>query len=80
MEPETIKVKPWGDGQGDFVVINKDDFNPQVQELFDDGSKKDLTVAQLRDALTAKGIAIPDGAKKSDLQDLLDAKSAKSAS
>lgn len=31
-----------------------------------------LTVAQLKDALTAKGIPIPEGAKKPGLADLLD--------
>ncbi len=72
---ETINVKPWGKGQGDFVVINKADFDPKVHELLDaedpEGAKK-ATVAELRDALTAKGIAIPEGAKKADLQALLD--------
>lgn len=37
-----------------------------------DESKK-ATVAELREALTAKGIDIPDGAKKAELQALLDA-------
>lgn len=32
-----------------------------------------LSVAQLKEALTAKGIEIPAGAKKADLQALLDA-------
>lgn len=27
---ETIKVKPWGKDQGDFVVINADDFDPKI--------------------------------------------------
>jgi len=36
-----------------------------------DGSN--LSVAQLKEALTAKGIEIPAGAKKADLQALLDA-------
>ena len=31
---ETIKVKPWGEGQGEFVVINKDDFDPEKHQLF----------------------------------------------
>ncbi len=71
---ETIKVKPWGKDQGDFVVINKEDFDPEVHELLDgepDGAKK-ATVAELRAALEAKGIEVPDGAKKADLQALLD--------
>lgn len=37
-----------------------------------EGAKKP-TVAELRDMLTAKGIDIPEGAKKADLQALLDA-------
>ena len=71
---ETIKVKPWGKDQGDFVVINKTDFDPEVHELLDgepDGAKK-ATVAELRAALEAKGIDVPEGAKKADLQALLD--------
>lgn len=36
-----------------------------------DGAKK-ATVAELRAALEAKGIDVPDGAKKADLQALLD--------
>lgn len=28
-----IKVKPWGEGQGDFVHINEEDFNPDFHEL-----------------------------------------------
>lgn len=72
---ETIKVKPWGKDQGDFVIINKSDFDPEVHELLDgepDGAKK-ATVAELRAALEAKGVEVPDGAKKADLQALLEA-------
>lgn len=72
---ETINVKPWGKGQGDFVVINKADFDPKFHQLLDaeelEGAKK-ATVAELREALTAKGIDIPEGAKKAELQALLD--------
>lgn len=35
--------------------------------------KKAATVAELREALTAKGVEVPEGAKKADLQALLDA-------
>lgn len=31
----TIRVKPWGKDQGDFVVINTDDFNPAAHTRFD---------------------------------------------
>lgn len=37
-----------------------------------DGAKK-ATVAELREALAAKGVEVPEGAKKADLQALLDA-------
>lgn len=36
-----------------------------------DGADK-MTVAELREALEAKGIEIPEGAKKAELQKLLD--------
>lgn len=31
--PNTIKVKPWGDDQGDFVLINEGDFDAAVHQL-----------------------------------------------
>lgn len=33
--PNTIKVKPWGDGQGDFVLINESDFDAAAHQLHD---------------------------------------------
>lgn len=39
-----------------------------------DGAKK-ATVAELRTALEAKGVEVPEGAKKADLQALLDTQS-----
>ena len=38
-----------------------------------EGAKKAATVAELREALTAKGVQVPEGAKKAELQALLDA-------
>ena len=35
---KTIKVKPWGDEQGDHVLINEEDFNPEFHTLLDDAS------------------------------------------
>lgn len=32
---QTIKVKPWADGQGDFVTINVTDFNSTLHERLD---------------------------------------------
>lgn len=72
-----LMVKPWGKDQGDFVLINEEDFDSEKHELFDvadEGAKK-ATVAELREALTAKGVDIPEGAKKAELQALLEANS-----
>lgn len=32
---KTIKVKPWADDQGDYVLINEDDFDAAKHELID---------------------------------------------
>lgn len=80
----TIKVKPWGDDQGDYVLINECDFDAEVYELFEEADGADpkpsdgLTVAELKEALEAAGIEIPEGAKKADLAALLDAITAES--
>ena len=70
---KTIKVKPWGEGQGDFVVINEEDFDPEAHELY--GVETDpiakMKVDELKAALADKGIEIPEGAKKPDLVELL---------
>ena len=29
-----MKVKPWGKGQGDHVLINAEDFNPKIHKKF----------------------------------------------
>lgn len=36
----TVKVKPWGTGQGDYVEINADDFDPALHTLLDDDKPK----------------------------------------
>jgi hypothetical protein len=94
---QTVKVAPWGNGQGAFVEVNVTDFKPglhvpldeaeaaKVAHLMqtsiappstpggDNGHPSDgLTVAELKDALAAKGIAFEPTAKKADLQALLD--------
>ncbi len=33
---ETMKVKPWSEDQGDYVVINKADFDQDIHEAFDE--------------------------------------------
>ena len=41
---ETIKVKPWGKDQGEFVILNAEDFDPKVHTAFNpldhDGRKR----------------------------------------
>lgn len=32
---ETMKVKPWGKGQGDYVLINAEDFDKDKHELYE---------------------------------------------
>lgn len=40
MSNATIQVKPWSDDQGDFVIINEVDFDPDFHELLDGKAKK----------------------------------------
>ena len=76
----TVKVKSDAEDTGGFIVINESDFDAAVHERFDEGGKKadpgkpseGLKVDDLKAALEAKGIPIPEGAKKADLQVLLD--------
>ncbi|MEE4461551.1 hypothetical protein V2S84_05335 [Azotobacter chroococcum] len=35
----TVKVKPWGKDQGEFVLINEGDFDPKVHELLEPAAK-----------------------------------------
>jgi hypothetical protein len=56
----------------DAVFMPQGHQNPAAESSDPEGAKK-ATVAELRDALTAKGVEIPEGAKKADLQALLDA-------
>lgn len=43
--PNTIKVKPWGAGQGDFVLINEAEFDHAVHQLHGDAPAADTTEA-----------------------------------
>ena len=77
MDLKTIKVKPWGDGQGYFVVINESDFDAEQHENFDapegdDKAAAPVTAAMLREALDARGVHYKPAASKAQLQALLD--------
>jgi len=74
----TLKVKPWGKGQGDYVLINEEDFDPEVHEKLDDtgaGSNtgnKGPTVKEIKAILENGGVDIPkDAKKKEDFEALL---------
>lgn len=81
MRCPVMQVKPWGEGQGDFVEINVEDFDPAKHEPINAADKPEeksdaagkVTAADLREALTAKGIAFKSSASKAELQALLDA-------
>lgn len=63
---------------GGFVEINESDFDPEIHTLFEEGSTADsngdgkVSIGELRDALTARGIEFDPKAKKAALQALLD--------
>lgn len=75
MKCETLKVKPWGKGQGDFVEINREDYDPARHELYGEVGELDagesefdsMTNAQLRDHLTLNNIKFPPNANKAAL-------------
>lgn len=77
MQLKTIRIKSTHPAsQGDFVEINETDYDPSKHELFDEtpaSPNSELTVAELKAALTEKGIAFDDKAKKPELLALLDA-------
>lgn len=74
---ETIKVKPWGEGQGEFVLINAEDFDEAVHarygfESSDDGSDGALSASQLKDELKKRNIEFRGNASRAVLQGLYD--------
>ena len=65
----TLKIVD-ADLESGFRIINSQDLT-DTDVVIDASSG--LTVAELREALAARGIDIPEGAKKPELQALLDA-------
>jgi len=77
MELKTVKiVSPVTDENPlGYIVINETDLTKEHEVFDEEGAKKadkSLSVADLKAALTEKGVEIPEGAKKADLQALLD--------
>lgn len=64
----------WENPEG-FCEINEADFDPKIHKLFVEHEEKvpELTAAQIRAALDAKGIAHKSTLSKAELQALLDA-------
>lgn len=59
-----------GDGADDVPKLTlRDEYNPAKKA--DPEKPKTLTVEQIKEKLTAKNVAIPEGAKKADLEALL---------
>jgi hypothetical protein len=73
-----IQVQPWGEGQGDFVLIEDYDFNPEFHKLLGEessgGDKAKLTAAEIKAKLTELGIEFKGNASRDVLQELLDAR------
>lgn len=73
MSDKTLKVKPWGKDQGDFVVIDAATYDEGVHTLLDaQGGVKEGSVADLKAKLDALGIEYKASASKPELQALLD--------
>ena len=69
-----IQVQPWGEGQGDFVLIEESDFNPEFHKLLDDSSGGDGKAK-----LTELNIEFRGNASRDSLQALLDEHEASAA-
>lgn len=71
----TVRVKSDANEQG-FIVINESDFDPDQHALFGEDTisiATPMTIAQMREVLTSKGISFAPDAKKADLRALLEA-------
>lgn len=69
----TVRIKTDANEDG-FIVINEHDFDEKVHSLVDaEEATASMTVAQLRESLTDKGVSFEPGAKKAELRALFDA-------
>ena len=77
MQTSTVQIKSEvsDDNPSGFIVINESDFNPDEHQLFNDAvqdsSSKKMSIADIRTALTERGIAFESDASKADLSALL---------
>ncbi|NLS03614.1 hypothetical protein HGP14_09610 [Rhizobium sp. P32RR-XVIII] len=54
---ETMKVKPWSEDQGDHVLINKADFDPDKHILYGDGDSGGASVLRQDGPTVAEYVA-----------------------
>lgn len=38
--PKTVKVKPWGQNQGEYVIMNESDFDPARHVMYNPGETR----------------------------------------
>jgi len=62
----TVKVKPWGEGQGDYVEINVEDFNPEIHDKYE-AEPAGQTVDELKSILTEAGVNFAAKTTKGEL-------------
>jgi hypothetical protein len=63
----TIKIRPSSPDQGEYVLIEEEDFDPDIHERLGE----DLTSAQIREKLDAAGIKYKSSASKVELLEAL---------
>lgn len=57
---------------GSYIVINESDFDEDKHEIFEPKELKEGSVDWLKAELAVLEVEVPDGAKKADLEILLD--------
>lgn len=68
-----IKVQPWGEGQGDHVLIEEEDFNPDFHKLLEDKkSNRDLLLGKAAEL----GLEFDEKITNKDLKALIEVKEA----
>lgn len=58
MSNATIQVKPWSDDQGEYVIINEVDFDPDFHELLDGKAKKSAALNDTVDKTALEVLAM----------------------
>jgi hypothetical protein len=75
MNDQTLKVKPWAEDQGEYVLIDAKSYDENIHTLLDDGTNaapKEGTAGFLKAKLDAAGVNYKAGASKAELQALSD--------